>query len=145
MKSIRFCEYAIKVNLYSTCFNSKGAFDITYHYNEKENFLHIVCEGMFSKCGILIHNFGSFISKFVIPKELLGHHKDVDCSIYTSNDGFHFSLNHIRDLDVLLNILYKFYSKNKHILIKKPYEMAISVKNLQKPEEIISKIVLDIL
>ena len=92
-----------------------------------------------------MHNFGGFISKFVIPKELLGHHKDIDCSIHTSNDGFHFVLYHIRDLDMFLNTLYKFYSKNKHILIKKPYEMIISVKNLKEPKDILSKIVLDIL
>ena len=139
-KSIRFCEYYLKANIYGITYNIQGFLNVNYKYDKEEDSLDIVCRIEFKRGRLLLSNFGEFISKHILPKNIC-HPSD----IFSSPNGFDIYFFNIKSLDDFLNMLYKFYSENKCIMVKKPYEMVISVKIVKKPRDIISQIVLDIL
>ena len=146
-KILRFCEYMMKVNIYGVSFNSKTSFDVEYYCeNEKiDDSILIECKILFNKYGLLMHNFGRYISKYILPQGLERLSLKYPFIIQTDDNNIKIVTDYIRSLDIVLNSLYKYYSKNKHILVEKPYEMVIVVKNLKEPKEIISQIVLDVL
>jgi len=145
-KTLKFCEYAIKINIYGTSLNSKTSFNIEYCFDRNPPSQYIECYIPLNKCQVLMYNFGKHISKYILPKELFQLSVKHAFIIQAGNGNeIRIVTDYIRSLDLVLNSLYRYYSKNQHILIEKPYEMVIVVENLKEPKEIISQIVLDAL